>query len=160
MSRKDKSIKMTLPNTKELHGVKIVKLPVARYINALNTLENLPNILIKSVLPEFGGLSELLKQFQTGNSEIIEKIVIQLLKSVPREFCKLLSELLNIPEERLLDADCKNALSLNDLIEIVIEFWKVNDMTDFFINVQRFKELTAPKTANTGYKDGLQSPKA
>ena len=156
---KNKSIKMTLPKTKELHGVKIVKLPVARYINALDTLENLPSVLIKSVLPEMGGLSEILKQFQTGNFDIIEKIIIQLLKTVPREFCKLLSELLCIPEERLLDADCKNALSLNDLIEIVIEFWKLNDMTDFFMNVQRFKELTAPKTANTGYKDGLRLPK-
>ena len=87
---KNKSIKMTLPKTKELHGIKIVKLPVARYINALDTLENLPSVLIKLVLPEMGGLSEILKQFQTGNFDIIEKIIIQLLKTVPREFCKLL----------------------------------------------------------------------
>ena len=40
-----------------------------------------------------------------------------------------------------------------------IYFWEMNDMTDFFGNVQQLKKLTAPKV-NTGYKDGLQSLKA
>ena len=156
---RDESIKMSLPETKELHGVKIVKLPVARYIKALNTLENLPNIIINSVLPEFGGLSGLLIQFQSGDTNVIEKIVVRLLMAVPTEFCRLISELLNIPEERLLDVENDDPLSLNDLIEIIIAFWGMNDMTDFFGNVQRLKKLTAPKV-NTGYKDGLQSLKA
>ena len=155
----DESIKMSLPETKELHGVKIVKLPVARYIKALNTLENLPNIIINSVLPEFGGLSGLLIQFQSGDTNVIEKIVVRLLMAVPTEFCRLISELLNIPEERLLDVENDDPLSLNDLIEIIIAFWEMNDMTDFFGNVQQLKKLTAPKV-NTGYKDGLQSLKA
>ena len=76
--------------------------------------------------------------------------------AVPTEFCRLISELLNIPEERLLDVENDDPLSLNDLIEIIIAFWEMNDMTDFFGNVQQLKKLTAPK-ANTGYKDGLQS---
>lgn len=156
---RDESIKMSLPETKELHGVKIVKLPVARYIKALNTLENLPNIIINSVLPEFGGLSGLLIQFQSGDTNVIEKIVVRLLMAVPTEFCRLISELLNIPEERLLDVENDDPLSLNDLIEIIIAFWEMNDMTDFFGNVQQLKKLTAPKV-NTGYKDGLQSLKA
>ena len=156
---KDESIKMSLHETKELHGVKIVKLPVARYIKALNTLENLPNIIINSVLPEFGGLSGLLIQFQSGDTNVIEKIVVRLLMAVPTEFCRLISELLNIPEERLLDVENDDPLSLNDLIEIIIAFWEMNDMTDFFGNVQQLKKLTAPKV-NTGYKDGLQSLKA
>ena len=155
---RDESIKMSLPETKELHGVKIVKLPVARYIKALNTLENLPNIIINSVLPEFGGLSGLLIQFQSGDTNVIEKIVVRLLMAVPTEFCRLISELLNIPEERLLDVENDDPLSLNDLIEIIIAFWEMNDMTDFFGNVQQLKKLTAPK-ANTGYKGGLQSLK-
>ena len=156
---RDESIKMSLPETKELHGVKIVKLPVARYIKALNTLENLPNIIINSVLPEFGGLSGLLIQFQSGDTNVIEKIVVRLLMAVPTEFCRLISELLNIPEERLLDVENDDPLSLNDLIEIIIAFWGMNDMTDFFGNVQRLKKLTAPKV-DIGYKDGLQSLKA
>lgn len=156
---KDESIKMSLPETKELHGVKIVKLPVARYIKALNTLENLPNIIINSVLPEFGGLSGLLVKFQNGDTNVIEKIVVRLLTAVPTEFCRLVSELLNIPEERLLDVESNNPLSLNDLVEIITAFWEMNDMTDFFGNVQQLKKLTAPKV-DIGYKDGLQSLKA
>lgn len=132
---------------------------VAKYINALNTLENLPNIIINSVLPEFGGLSGLLIQFQSGDGDVVEKIVVRLLTAVPTDFCRLVSELLNIPEERLLDVESNSPLSLNDLIEIIIAFWEMNDMTDFFGNVQRLKKLTAPKV-NTGYKDGLQSLKA
>ena len=58
--KKDKSIRMTLPQVRTLHGVKIVKLPVARYTKALDTLENLPHIVVNAVLPEVGGFPNCL----------------------------------------------------------------------------------------------------
>ena len=158
---KNKSVKISLPECRKLHGVKIVKLPVARYIKALDTLENLPHIVVNAVLPEVGGLSELLRQLQTGNKDIIQTILLKLLKTVPTEFCRLLSELLGIPEKRLLDVDSPNPLSLNDLVEIIIAFWEINDMTDFFGNVRKLHTLTAPKPTAplTGSKGGLPSLK-
>lgn len=154
---KDKSVKMSLPETKELYGVKIVKLPVARYIAALDVIENLPNVLINQVMPEVSGTKELLDKLKASDSELTEYIILKLLKTMPAELCRILSELLDIPAERLLDKNCKNPLSLNELLEIVTAFWEMNDMTDFFVSVRRLRAvLTARTQENTGSSDGSQ----
>ena len=61
LTKKDKSIGMSMPPEKTLYGVKIVKLPVGRYLQALNTLERLPEILFRAALPEVGGMDEVIK---------------------------------------------------------------------------------------------------
>lgn len=154
--KKDKSIRMSLPKEKEVHGVRIIKLPVARYIAALNTVENLPHILVSELIPEAGGIEDLLTRLRGADSKAFELIITKLLTKIPTEVCTLISELLGIPRERLLDPECPAALSLNELVEILIEFWKMNDMNDFFGNVRRFVELTARRTqANSGFSGGL-----
>lgn len=155
---KDKSIKMSLPRCRELYGVKIVKLPIARYVSALSTMENLPHIIASELLPETESIEELLEKLTAADSETIETVTVKLITTIPKELCRLLSELLDIPEERLLDKNCKNPLLPNELAEIITAFWEVNDMSDFFGNVRKLKKrLTARnQTANIGYSGGLQ----
>ncbi len=160
---KDKSLLMSLPHEQELHGVKIVKLPVGKYLSALDTLEKLPEIIVKTVLPESGGAGEVIAKLLSGDKEYIETLLIRLLTAVPKELCRLLSELLNIPEERLLSSHCDDPLSLKELLDIIEAFWKKNDLTDFFVNVRQLKhKLTAQMkpTASTGFSDGSPSDKA
>ena len=155
---KDKSIKISLPRCRELYGVKIVKLPIARYVSALNVLENLPHIIASELMPEAGSMEELLGKLTNADRETIEIVFTKLITTIPKELCRLISELLNIPEERLLDKNCKNPLSPNELTEIITAFWEVNDMSDFFGNVRKLTQrLTARnQTANIGYSGGLQ----
>lgn len=156
---RDKSLELSLPKAKELHGVKIVKLPIARYLAAVNTLENLPHIFVSELIPNADSAKELLEKLINGDGEFIETLLFKMLTVIPKELCRLLSELLGIPEERLLDVDSKNPLSLNELAEVLIAFWEENDMSDFFVNVRRLSVmLTAltQTTADTGSKNGLQ----
>lgn len=157
--RKDKSLKISLPATKQLYGVKIVKLPIARYISALSAVENLPHILAGELSGESGSIDELIANLKAANPDTLEKLIRNLLVAVPTELCHLLSELLDIPEERLLDKNCQDPLSPNELAEILLAFWEVNDMNDFFGNVRKLgQKLTArSKTAaNIGYSGGSQ----
>lgn len=159
--KKDKSIHMSIPKSYSLYGVTIRKLPIAKYIAVLREVNDLPSLLLGELLPDNGNLIDLLENLQSFDRSTILSLCGRLLKVVPEEFCKILSQLLDIPEERLLDVDCQNPLSLSELAEIIEAFWKVNDMSDFLMTVQSLTKKATParSKANTGFRDGSQSPK-
>lgn len=144
-----------MPTERELYGVRIVKLPVARYIKVLNTLETLPQILASVVLPD-GSEDDLLSSFAKGDKGFLERLFTGLLISAPTEICKLLSDLLAIPLERMIDEDCNDPLSPSELIEILLAFWEKNDMTSFFGNVRKLQTMLSARTkaAITGSSAG------
>lgn len=159
--KKDKSIHMSIPKSYELYGVTIRKLPIAKYIAVLREVNDLPSLLLGELLPDGGNFSELLIQLQTFDRTATLNLIGRLLKVVPEEFCKILSQLLDIPKERLLDVNCENPLLLSELAEIIQAFWKINDMSDFLMTVRNLKPKKAVptrSTMNTGSSDGLQSP--
>ena len=160
-SHKDKSVAMSIPKSYTLYGVTITKLPIAKYIAVLREINDLPSLLLGELLPDDGNLVDLLENLQSFDRKTILSLCGRLLKVVPEEFCKILSQLLDIPEERLLDVDCQNPLSLSELAEIIEAFWKVNDMSDFLMTVQSMSKKATPARSkvNTGFSDGSQSPK-
>lgn len=156
--KKDKSIHMSIPKSYSLYGVTIRKLPIAKYIAVLREVNDLPSLLLGELFPEGSNLNDSLERLQNLDRSTTLALIGRLLKIVPEEFCKVLSQLLDISEERLLDVNCENPLSLSELTEIIEAFWKVNDMSDFLMTVQSLTKkaaLTRSK-ANTGFSDGSQ----
>ena len=158
--KKDKSIHMSIPKSYSLYGVTIRKLPIAKYIAVLREVNDLPSLLLGELFPEGSNLNDSLERLQNFDRNTTLTLVGRLLKVVPEEFCRILSQLLDIPEERLLDMNCENPLSLSELAEIIEAFWKVNDMSDFLMTVQSLSKKATPARSkvNTGFSDGLQSP--
>ena len=156
--KKDKSIHMSIPKSYELYGVTIRKLPIAKYIAVLREVNDLPSLLLGELFPEGSNLNDSLERLQNLDRSTTLALIGRLLKIVPEEFCKVLSQLLDISEERLLDVNCENPLSLSELTEIIEAFWKVNDMSDFLMTVQSLSRRAAPtrSKANTGFSDGSQ----
>lgn len=156
--KKDKSIHMSIPKSYSLYGVTIRKLPIAKYIAVLREVNDLPSLLLGELFPEGSNLNDSLERLQNLDRSTTLALIGRLLKVVPEEFCKILSQLLNIPEERLLDVNCENPLSLSELAEIIEAFWKMNDMSDFLMTVQSLSRKAAPtrSKANTGFRDGSQ----
>ncbi len=158
----DKSLELTVPKEYELYGVKIRKLPVGKYVEYLKKADDLPYILMNKVFPDVDNFGDLLAKLLELDRTASLRVLGNLLKTAPEQLCLLLSDLLDIPIERLTDPECENALALNELMEIVVKFVELNDYSDFFANVRRLKKLTAPpkaretKTANTGSSDGLR----
>lgn len=156
--KKDKSISMSIPKSYTLHGVTITKLPIAKYIAVLRKINDLPSLLLGELFPEGSNLNDSFERIQNLDRSTTLALIGRLLKVVPEEFCKILSQLLDIPEERLLDVNCENPLSLSELAEIIEAFWKVNDMSDFLMTVQSLTKKATParSKANTGFSDGSQ----
>lgn len=146
----NKSLQISAPKEKKLYGVCIRKLPVAKYINFLRAAEELPQILIGRIFPDTGidGIMEYLKGL---DKDKLLDLLTRLLAVVPEELMGLLSELLDIPKERLTE-DTPDSLSLAELLEIILEFWELNDMSGFFATARRLagKVKTATIGSNAG----------
>lgn len=150
--KKDKSLRMSIPEKQMLYGIEIVKMPIGRYVSALSSLEKLPGIIADELMTGSEDLSEVLEKLLKGDRDIVESIFYSALIKVPQELCGFIAELLDIPAERLL-----KDLTPNQLCEILIAMWEVNDVSDFFMNVRRLRELTARTSVlNSGFKDGSQ----
>ena len=145
-----KSLKISAPKEKELYGVKIRKLPIAKYIRVLSAAEEMPQLILGKAFPGQSA-DEMLNYLRSLNKDRMLELMTRLLAVVPEELMKLLSELLEIPRERLLD-DVPDALSPAELLEIVAEFWDINDLTAFFVNARRLAGKA--KTATSGFNAG------
>lgn len=158
-SKRNRSINMSVPKSYVLNGITIRKLPVAKYIAVLREVNDLPSLLLGELMPDGGSLADIAEGLSALDKAALIELLGRLLKVVPAELCRVLSELLDIPEERLLDPDCENPLSLNELAEVIKAFWKINDMSDFLKTVQSLKAQTTPARSkqNGGYSDGSQS---
>ena len=160
LKKRDKSLELTAPKTYELYGVTIRKLPVGKYVEYLKKSEDLPYILLSKVFPDVQDFSQLLDQLLSLDRTAMLKVLGKLLTTAPEQLCLLLSDLLDIPKERLIDPNCEDALALDELMEIILKFVEVNNYDDFFGSVRRLRKLTAPTTKNaenTGSNGGSPS---
>jgi hypothetical protein len=143
--KKIDKLSVSVPRNKELYGVIIRKLPNGAYINALQTVQNLPAILLENCFPG-EDIDDILKQLGQINKDSLLAIAGKLMAVIPEEFFKIISELLDIPLEKLI-----NELTPAETIEIIEAFWEANDMSPFFEKLKKiFGNLmkTAPTLAS------------
>lgn len=152
---RDKSLKMSLPKSKTLYGVEVKKLIVAKFLQALQLTEDLPGLVLDRLFPGKSAL-DILAMLSDAKKDTLLDMVSRFLFSAPNEIAGILSSLLGIPKEPLLDPECKDGLSPAEIAEILVAFYEANDLSDFFGNVRRLKELGAQ---NFGFNAGLPSAK-
>ncbi len=156
--KKDSSLDVSSPRSYMLHGVKIHKLTVAKYVEFLKIADDLPSIIFNNAFPDAENFAQLIDEISKLDKKAILELVGRLLTTVPSEFCRLLANLLEFDEARLLDVNCADALSLNQLVEIITAFIKANDYSNFFVCVQKlmkdYQNLTTNTTASGGSNAG------
>lgn len=150
---RDKSVKVTLPETKMVHGVEIKKVPVGRYINALKKQEELPAVILDTCFPG-KSIDEIAAMFMSADRDTIIYVAGRLLASAPELAVSILCEIIGLDYEHTI-----NTYTPTELLDIATAFWEVNDLSDFF---KRAWALIKEKllTLTTGFKNGLQLPKA
>ena len=141
LHKEDPSLKMSFPQEEMLYGVRIRKLPVGKYLQAMNAIEGLPAALMKALFPNGQSLEQMLAVLSQLNTEGAAAILSRLLGTLPEEFCRLACSLLDIPESRVLDPT--DALSLGELTEILEAFWQMNDLSAFFGTARRLIQTAA-----------------
>lgn len=156
--KKDKSLTVSTPRNYKLYGVEIHKLTIAKYVEFLKIADDLPEIIFNNAFPDCDNIEDLIESISKLDKQAILQLVGRLLTTVPTEFCKLIANLLDFDENRLLDINNDNALTLNELLEIIIAFIEINDYSDFFMSVQQLRQICHQITTNTqehtGYNGG------
>lgn len=123
--KKDKSSSLSLPRSYTLHGVEIKKLPTGQYIKALQTLENLPRIILEELFPNMQ-FEEILSKVKEIDEDLIWQLITKLMRIAPEQFFRLVSELIDADYDHLV-----NKLTPKENLEVIMAFWKANEMSDF-----------------------------
>ena len=136
---------ISLSKVKKIYGVEIRKMPCGKYFEALQTLKDLPEDFIKE-------LSDNTQDFKLSEMFTIENImnlVTKLLIILPDFTFRFLSVLMDVDEETL-----RNELTPKEVLEIVQEFWKMNELESFFAQM---KPIMNKITTLIGFKEQLPS---
>lgn len=132
---------LSLNKSTKLYGVEIKKMPCGKYFEALQTLKDLPEDFIKELSKD--GQDFKLSEMFTMESimELITKLIIML----PDFAFRFLSKLMDIDEEVL-----RNNITPKELLDIVKEFWKLNELESFF---DQMKSVMKKAMTLIGFKE-------
>lgn len=122
---------LSLPKESTLYGATIRKQPNGAYIKTFKALQDLPARLIQGCFPDMKP-DEIIEYFGEITVDKLPVLLGKLFATVPEEFLKFVSGITEIPYETLL-----NELTPYQTVKILEEFWRLNDMTDFFTIAKR-----------------------
>lgn len=131
----------SLPKIKTIHGVEIEKKPCGKYFEALQTLKDLPEDFIKE-LSDNGQDFKLSEMFTVEN---IMNLITRLLIILPDFTFNFLSKLMDIDRDTI-----ENQLTPKELLDVVQEFWKINELESFFVQM---KPILSKITMLIGFKE-------
>lgn len=123
----------SVPQSKNVHGIEIKKLPMGAYLNAIESIKNIPEILFNNTFPGLNP-NEVLAKFKVMDQDMLIEVAGNLLTAVPEQALRFIATLIGIEYERLRDDP---EIGLNGFKDIIIEFWKINDMQSFFNDVRK-----------------------
>lgn len=148
---KNKSAEMSLPKPKMVHGIEIKKVPIGQYIRAMKEMEEIPRLIVEECFPDKSA-ADIIAMFTTIDQGVLIALIGKLLVVLPGHIVEALCSIIGIDVDTAM-----NKLTPKELMDIVKEYWKMNDMSDFFGNVWGLIKAKLP-TLITGFKNGSPSP--
>ena len=138
------SIRLSRPKEQILYGIAIRKMSVGHYLDALAALSEVSGELIELI---FAGRTpkQTLLAIREMTAVELKTELARLLFAAPEILLKGLSVILGCEEKKLRDE-----LSPAELSEVLLAFWQVNDLTDFF---GRARLLLTRAMARSGFKN-------
>lgn len=152
-SKRKQSSNISLPKSKTVHGIKIEKVKVGRYLESMEEIQDVPKTIIEKCFPD-EGLAGLISRAKTADTAFIADLATKLLLNAPEIIIDLAVKYIDVDKETLLD------LTPNELFEVLSAWWEINDLTTFFKSVwAKVKPMIQTnKTVKTGFNDGSQLP--
>ena len=150
----DKSLGISLPGTRRVHGVEIKKTPTRKYLEAMKKLEEMPMQMLEDLFPG-QSVQDVFRSFASADKNSIAPLLAKVLTVAPEYVITVLCEITGLDVGRAMDE-----LTPMELAEVFMAWWRVNDLSDFFeiarVGIKKF----LPALQNTGSSDGSPLPKA
>ena len=146
---RDKSLKMSIPREKKIHGIEVKKMKCGEFIAALEELNEFPARIVSKI---FGGdVNAAINTLKGIDKDGVFALITRLLFILPEEVIEALNKLIGIPREKI------EALGVTELLEVIEAWYDINDVTDFFVVARRLKAKAA---RGFGFSGGSPSEKA
>ncbi len=128
---KDRSIGVSRPKAREMHGVKIQKMPVGRY---LDVMQGMGGILADLLDVAFPGKTpgQIIQDLTIIKPSEFRDIAVRLLAVLPDEALRIISSILGVELKHV-----REQLTPNELMEVWAAFWEMNDLSSFFLSVRK-----------------------
>lgn len=125
----DKSIKMTLPEEKAVHGFTVRKIMMGEYITAMKGAQELPQALLDECFDNLD-VNQAMNVLLSGRHEEAVGILVKLLMKAPEPLIRILCGIMRIDAEEALQS-----LTPSEMLDVVKAFWELNNLDDFFTGV-------------------------
>ena len=139
---------LSLGNSKTMYGIKIRKLPIGKYLELIKKV----NVLGKDLLEKgFNNKSieEILNNIINLDKIELIKLMESAFNTAPELVMDFLADILEVDKEKLMDNE---EIGLYELIEIVEEFIKINNLGKLIQKLKKWINILPMKIENTGYK--------
>lgn len=128
---KDRSIGVSRPRVKEIHGIKIQKMSVGRY---LDVMQGMGGILADLLDAAFPGKTpgQIIQDLTILKPSEFRDIAVRLLAVLPDEALHIVCSILGAEVKFV-----REQLTPNELMEVWAAFWEMNDLSSFFLSVRK-----------------------
>ena len=124
------SVRKSIPGVKVVHGVTVRKLPIGAFIDAVESIKELPGTLLRRLYPDYSA-DEALLMLKNIKADSMLELIAKAAAILPEELVLFCSQLLEVPAERIRDE-----MTPIELAEIISAFWEVNELSNFIMTLK------------------------
>lgn len=140
------SITTSIPAARKVRGYTITRMPIGRFLNAMQLLNELPENIIMQMFPQS---ENPLAQLKTLTKTDLQSIVIRAFTVLPAEAVRIFSELAGIEAGELLDDP---NVGMDGLAEMALAWVEVNGLENFMNAVRTLMGQVRTEIAMPGSK--------
>lgn len=127
MTDKKTSAALSIPMSETVRGYKIERLPLGKYMQALEALRSAPEAIMQACFPGMDA-AQILAQLKVIDKDALIALMMRAIAVVPGEAVNLLSLLTGVSQAALLD---DAAIGLDGAAEMLEAFWRLNGIENF-----------------------------
>ena len=123
---------LSLPAEMDVHGIKIRKMPIGAYVDALQKVQELPTDFLAACFPD-KTLQEIIDEFSKLDEGGLISLLMTLISTAPRYVVKVIAELCDVDEAVLWNDP---EIGIDGLVNIVTAFIEVNKLGESISGVK------------------------
>lgn len=134
-SAKDKS-SLSLGKSKVIYGYEVKKMPIGAYLKAMERIKNMPEDFIETCFPG-QSLQEVFDSLTKLDEIDLKRLILSVMTTAPKYAIALISELIEVDEEQLINDE---NIGINGIIDLCIAFIEVNKLGEAFAGVKELRQ--------------------
>ena len=141
--KKASTAALSLPKSRTVRGYEIKRLPMGKYLEAMQLLRDIPGDVAEACFPG-ETLDGVLARLKDIDLDMLKGILGNVMMTIPAHVVRIAAALTQIDEERLLHDE---SIGLDGLVEILTAWVEVNGLGNFIPAVRSM--ITKIRTAGS-----------